>query len=215
MDKRQFFRQPALAFSALMLALVCVSSVQAGPIGFIEANGIAYVYPSGSEARLNVNGSQAVFANDRIELASGSLVLTLNGGGNVSFSGPSAATLGASSDRLDLELSHGSFTYDLPAGARSLNVRASDVMISSRSVDDDAVGVIRSGAVERLGSGELRTHARSGSLQVIDRDGTQHILGAGEGMSIDGAEIQGISVDDADSDNNRRVEPAPRPRSIS
>ncbi|TVR93518.1 MAG: hypothetical protein EA418_11875 [Wenzhouxiangellaceae bacterium] len=215
MDKRQLLRQPVLAFAALMLASVCVSSVQAGPIGFVESNGIAYVYPAGSETRLNVNGSQAVFANDRIELASGSLVLNLNGGGSVAFSGPSAAILGAASERLDLELSHGAFTYSLPAGARNLNVRTSDAVISSRDLDPSEAGVIRSGAIERLSSGGLRTHARSGSLQVIDRDGTEHVLGAGQGISIDGAEIQSLSSDDAEADDTRRVEPAPRPRSIS
>lgn len=217
MFNRIVSRRAQLGFAAILLAASIFQVAVAGPLGFVEANGTAFVYPAGTDTRLNVNGSQAIFADDRIELTSGSLILNLNGGGSFSFTGPAVATLGvAHGDQISVDLGQGGFSYSLPSGSRNLSVRAADMVVASNAYDLNAdPGSVRSGAIERLASGELRTQARSGSLRVVDRDGTEHKVAAGEQLSIgDEGATKVISGDD-EQDDDRRVDPAPRPQSIS
>ena len=212
-----FCGRTQLAMVGFMLAFTVAPLAFAGPIGFVEAQGTAYVFPAGSDTRLNVNGSQAIFANDRIEVASGSLALNLNGGGSFSFSGPSAASVGMlRANEVELILDHGSISYALPHGSRGFSVRSAGVVVANSDSDNSgAAGSIRSGAIQRLANGELRTHARSGNLRVTDQEGMEHTVVSGEQLSIGSDGATKTPADDDAPEDDRRFEPAPRPQSIS
>ena len=189
----------AARLSLLGLALFVTLAQAQVPIGELEVRGTVQIgQPDGTGMMRISNTTYSWFSGDRIEVQTGTAILTLDDDHSFGFPVGSDAVLSVDEDKILAELNAGMLLYAIEGEEVELQITSDDFLHVARPAEalEPCLGLNATGLVHSATNMENRVFVQTGELEGGTRDrAIEYVVEPGEKVVFTGSDYEVTEVE--------------------